>query len=158
MKMAMPPKRKQRLMIVLSIVMGASIAAGLVFYALSDNLDLFSPPSDIVAGKVPVGKQMRAGGMVEKDSVIREKDSLTVRFNITDYQETVTVSYTGILPDLFSEDSGVVVTGVLQEDGTITASQVLAKHDENYMPPEVAATLKKQHATPNATAVKKPTE
>ncbi len=144
--MSMPPKRKQRLLIVLSIVIGASIAAGLVFYALNDNLDLFFPPTDIVAGKVPVGKQMRAGGMVEKGSVVREKDSLTVRFNITDFQETVTVIYTGILPDLFSEDAGVVVTGVLQEDGTIKATQVLAKHDENYMPPEVAATLKNQHA------------
>lgn len=144
--MAMPPKRKQRLMIVLSIVIGVSIAAGLLFYALSDNLNLFYPPSDIAAGKVPVGKQMRAGGMVEKGSVVREKDTLTVRFNITDYQETVTVSYTGILPDLFSEDAGVVVSGTLQEDGTIKATEVLAKHDENYMPPEVAATLKKQHA------------
>lgn len=144
--MPMHPKRKQRLLIVLSIVVGASIAAGLLFFALDDNLNLFYPPSDIVAGKAPVGKQIRAGGMVEKGSVLRQPDSLTITFDITDFEENVTVEYTGILPDLFSEDAGVVVSGVLQENGIIKASEVLAKHDENYMPPEVADTLKKQHA------------
>lgn len=146
--MPMHPKRKQRLLIVLSIVIGASLAAGLLFYAMDDNLNLFYPPTDIVAGKAPLGKQIRAGGMVEKGSVVRQADSLTIRFNITDYEETVTVEYTGILPDLFAEDAGVVVSGMLQPDGTFQASEVLAKHDENYMPPEVADTLKKQHANP----------
>lgn len=143
--MAMPPKRKQRLMIVVSLVVGVSLAAGLLFYALSDNLNLFYPPSEIVAGKAPVGEQIRVGGMVEKGSVQRETDGLKVTFNITDYEETVTIHYTGILPDLFAEDSGVVASGQLQEDGSFVATEVLAKHDENYMPPEVADTLKKQH-------------
>lgn len=143
--MAMPPKRKQRLLIVTSLVVGVSLAAGLLFYALNDNLNLFYPPADIVAGKAPVGEQIRVGGMVEKGSVLREKDGLKVSFNITDYEETVTIHYTGILPDLFAEDSGVVASGQLQEDGTFVATEVLAKHDENYMPPEVADTLKKQH-------------
>lgn len=142
----MHPKRKQRLMIVLSLVVGVSIAAGLLFYAMGDNLNLFYPPTEIVAGKAPIGKQIRAGGMVEKGSIKRSPDSLTITFQITDYQDDVTVEYTGILPDLFSEDAGVVVTGVLQENGIFKASQVLAKHDENYMPPEVADTLKQQHA------------
>jgi len=141
----MHPKRKQRLMIVLSLVVGVSVAAGLLFYAMGDNLNLFYPPSEIVAGNAPKGKQIRAGGMVEKGSLLRSKEGLTIRFNITDYEETVTVEYTGILPDLFAEDAGVVVTGILQEDGVLIASQVLAKHDENYMPPEVADSLKMQH-------------
>jgi cytochrome c-type biogenesis protein CcmE len=141
----MHPKRKQRLLIVLVIVAASSIAAGLLFFALGDNLNLFYPPSEIVAGKAPIGKTIRAGGMVEKGSIKREADGLTVRFQITDYEATVLVEYTGILPDLFAEDAGVVVSGVLQNDETIKATEVLAKHDENYMPPEVADTLKKQH-------------
>jgi len=144
----MHPKRKQRLLIVLSIVIGASLASGLLFYALSDNMNLFYPPTDIVAGKAPVGKRIRAGGMVEKGSIVRESDGLTVKFKITDYEATVTVSYKGILPDLFAEDAGVVVAGVLNKDGYIVADEVLAKHDENYMPPEVADTLKKVHEQP----------
>ena len=143
--MPMPPKRKQRLLIVTSLVVGVSLAAGLLFYALSDNLNLFYPPTDIVAGKAPVGEQIRVGGMVEKGSVQREQDGLKVTFNITDYEETVTNRYTGILPDLFAEDSGVEASGQLQEDGSFVATEVRAKHDENYMPPEVADTLKKQH-------------
>ena len=146
--MAMHPKRKQRLMIVLSIVIGASLAAGLLFYAMKDNLNLFFPPTEIVAGKAPVGQRIRAGGMVEKGSIKRLEDGLTVSFNITDYEATVSVQYTGILPDLFAEDSGVVVAGVLQKDGRLIADEVLAKHDENYMPPEVEATLKDVHMQP----------
>lgn len=140
----MHPKRKQRLMIVLSIVVGSSIAAGLLFYALDDNLNLFYPPSEIVAGKAPIGKRIRAGGMVEKGSVVREEDGLTVQFRVTDYEATVAVRYTGILPDLFAEEDGVVVAGMLQEDGTVVADEVLAKHDENYMPPEITDTLKEK--------------
>lgn len=143
--MAMHPKRKQRLLIVLSIVIGVSLAAGLLFYAMRDNLNLFYPPAEIVAGKAPLGQRIRAGGMVEKGSIKRTEDGLTVTFKITDYEATVSVSYTGILPDLFAEDSGVVVAGVLDQNYHLLADEVLAKHDENYMPPEVADTLKKQH-------------
>lgn len=140
--MAMPPKRKQRLYIVLSIVLGSSIAAGLLFYALSDNLNLFYPPAAIAAGEAPIGKRIRAGGMVEKGSVVREDDGLTVHFRVTDYKATLKVSYSGILPALFAEEDGVVVSGVLLDDGSFKADEVLAKHDENYMPPEVADALK----------------
>ena len=155
--MAMHPKRKQRLLIVLSIVIGASLAAGLLFYAMRDNLNLFYPPTEIVAGKAPVGQRIRAGGMVEKGSITRAEDGLTVSFNITDYEATVGVSYTGILPDLFAEDSGVVVAGVLDKNLHLVADEVLAKHDENYMPPEVADTLKEVHKPkPETDAPKEP--
>ena len=140
--MAMHPKRKQRLLIVLSIVIGASLAAGLLFYAMSDNLNLFFPPTDIVEGKAPIGQRIRAGGMVERGSIKREGDGLTVTFRITDYDQSLTVSYTGILPDLFAEDAGVVVAGVLDENRHFVADEGLAKHDEKYMPPEVKDTLK----------------
>ncbi len=153
--MAMHPKRKQRLLIVLSIVIGASLAAGLLFYAMRDNLNLFYPPTEIVAGKAPVGQRIRAGGMVEKGSITRAEDGLTVSFNITDYEATVGVSYTGILPDLFAEDSGVVVAGVLDKNLHLVADEVLAKHDENYMPPEVADTLKEVHKPKPETAAPK---
>ena len=154
--MAMHPKRKQRLIIVLSIVIGASLAAGLLFFALRDNLNLFYPPHDIVSGKAPQGRQIRAGGMVVKGSVQRE--GLSVKFQITDYADTVDVQYTGILPDLFSEEAGVVVGGILQPDNTLIASEVLAKHDEEYMPPEVAASLKSHPPKAMHTAPQAPVE
>lgn len=139
----MHPIRRQRLMIVLFIVIGASVAAALVFYAVNENMNLFYPPADVAEGKAPVGKHMRLGGMVVAGSVKRASDSLKVTFDVTDYQDTVTVHYEGILPDLFSEGQGVVAAGKLQPDGSFSADEVLAKHDENYMPPEVADTLKK---------------
>lgn len=145
----MHPKRKQRLMIVLSIVIGASIAASLVFYALSDNLNLFYPPSEIKAGKAPQGKRIRAGGMVLENSVKRYDDGITVEFVVTDYEANVKVIYKGILPDLFAEHEGVVVAGKLNEAGVMIADEVLAKHDENYMPPEVSETLKDKPKTSN---------
>lgn len=147
--MPMHPKRKQRLYIVLSIVIGSSLAAGLLFYAISDNLNLFYPPAAIAAGEAPIGKRIRAGGMVEKGSVQREDDGLTVHFRVTDYKASLKVSYTGILPALFAEDDGVVVSGMLREDGSFLADEVLAKHDENYMPPEVADALKASHEAKN---------
>ena len=142
--MAMHPKRKQRLIIVLAIVIGASLATGLLFFALSDNLNLFYPPSEIKQGKAPIGKRIRAGGMVAAGSVQRQADGLTVEFEVTDYEASLKVRYTGILPDLFSEEDGVVVAGIIDENGVMQADEVLAKHDENYMPPEVASTLKKK--------------
>ncbi len=139
----MHPIRRQRLFMVLLIVVGVGVAVALTTYAMRENINLFYPPADIVAGKAPVGKKMRAGGMVVEGSVKRATDSLTVRFDVTDYTATVPVEYTGILPDLFGEGQGVVAAGVLGEDGLFRATEVLAKHDENYMPPEVQSALDK---------------
>lgn len=133
----MHPLRKQRLKVVLFIVLAAAVAVALVTYALRQNINLFYPPVDIVAGKAPLHQQIRAGGMVVEGSVLRDPDSLRVQFAVTDYKATVTVVYTGILPDLFAEGEGVVATGQLGADGVFQASEVLAKHDETYMPPEV---------------------
>jgi len=102
---------------------------------------LFYPPSDVVAGRAPVDRNIRLGGMVVEGSIERSDTSLTTEFWVTDYEASVAVRYTGILPDLFDEGQGVVAEGRLDETGVLIASQVLAKHDENYMPPEVAAAL-----------------
>ena len=137
----MHPVRRQRLLAVLFIVGFASLAAALVGYSLRGNINLFFPPADVVAGKVAPGQSLRLGGMVVAGSLERAADSLQLRFDVTDYQATVTVAYAGILPDLFAPGQGVVVSGVLDEHGVLQATEVLAKHDENYMPPEVAAAL-----------------
>jgi cytochrome c-type biogenesis protein CcmE len=137
------PVRKQRLLVVLFIVGFSSLAVGLVVYGLRGNINLFFPPADIVAGKAPVGQPIRMGGMVVEGSVIRSEDSLRVQFDVTDYAATVTAVYEGILPDLFAEGQGIVAAGVLDEQGVLQASEVLAKHDENYMPPEVTEALEK---------------
>lgn len=137
----MHPVRKQRLMAVIFMVAFSSVAVGLVSYALRGNINLFFPPQDIVAGKAPVGRAIRLGGMVVEGSVKRSPDSLEVSFDVTDYRATVTAVYEGILPDLFAEGQGVVAAGVLDENGVLRATEVLAKHDENYMPPEVAEAL-----------------
>ncbi|MCR8921695.1 cytochrome c maturation protein CcmE [Dasania sp. GY-MA-18] len=137
----MHPVRKQRLIVVLLIVAGSAIAVALAAYALRSNINLFYPPSDIAAGKAPVGKNMRAGGMVLEGSVKRDPDSLRVDFIVTDYSANVPVTYVGILPDLFDEGQGVVASGQLNEQGVFIATEVLAKHDENYMPPEVQSAL-----------------
>lgn len=139
----MHPIRRQRLIIVLLVVIGAGAAVGLTAFAMRENINLFYPPADIVAGKAPVGKKIRAGGMVVEGSVLRATDSLQVRFEVTDYKARVPVVYTGILPDLFAEGQGVVAAGSLDEQGVFQATEVLAKHDENYMPPEVQDALDK---------------
>jgi len=139
----MHPKRKHRLYIVAFIIVFSSAAVGLMLYALKGNINLFYPPEEIAAGKAPMGKNIRAGGMVVENSVKRAEDGLTVHFKITDYKATVEVVYLGILPDLFAEGQGIVAAGKLDKDGLFQASEVLAKHDEKYMPPEVAATLGK---------------
>lgn len=146
----MHPVRKQRLWIVLSIVLFSSAAIGLAAYALRGNINLFYPPVDVAAGKAPVDKSIRVGGMVVDGSVQRADDSLEVRFVVTDYQAEVDIVYVGILPDLFAEGQGIVASGRLDADGVLRAEQVLAKHDENYMPPEVAEALKNS-ATAGAT-------
>jgi cytochrome c-type biogenesis protein CcmE len=137
----MHPKRKQRLTLALLVVVLSSVAVGLVSYALRGNINLFYPPADVVAGKAPVDRAIRVGGMVVEGSILRSEQDLTTVFEVTDYEGSVTVSYTGILPDLFAEGEGVVASGMLSPDGSFRATEVLAKHDENYMPPEVAEAL-----------------
>ena len=139
--MAMHPQRKQRLIVVLLIVFGTGIAVALASFALRENINLFYPPAEIAAGKAPVGKQIRAGGMVLVGSIKRDPNSLRVDFVVTDYDAKVPVVYTGILPDLFDEGQGVVASGKLDSNGVFQATEVLAKHDENYMPPEVQSAL-----------------
>jgi cytochrome c-type biogenesis protein CcmE len=139
----MHPVRRQRLLIVLFVVFFSSVAVGLVAYALRGNINLFFPPADVVAGKAPVGQPVRIGGMVVEGSVQRSDDSLAVRFELTDYAASVPVVYEGILPDLFDEGQGAVASGKLNAEGLLEATEVLAKHDENYMPPEVAEALEK---------------
>ena len=139
----MHPVRKQRMYLVLFLVVFSSAAIGLVAYALRGNINLFFSPADVAAGKAPVGQALRVGGMVVDGSVQRSDDSLEVRFEITDFQSTVPVVYEGILPDLFGEGQGAVASGELDAFGVLQASEVLAKHDENYMPPEVADALEK---------------
>ena len=139
----MHPVRKQRLMLVLFIIVFSSAAIGLVAYALRGNINLFFPPAEVAEGKAPVGTPIRVGGMVAEGSVARSDSSLAVSFDITDFSATVPVVYEGILPDLFDEGQGAVASGVLGEDGVLRATEVLAKHDENYMPPEVAEALEK---------------
>ncbi len=139
----MHPVRRQRLQIVFFIMLATALAVGFLMYALRDNINLFFPPSDVVEGKAPIDKMIRVGGMVLPGSIQRSGGSLDIRFVVTDYAEQVNVEYTGILPDLFDEGQGVVATGKLLSNGVFEASEILAKHDENYMPPEVAETLKK---------------
>jgi cytochrome c-type biogenesis protein CcmE len=137
----MHPVRKQRLYLVLFVIAFSSVAIGLVTYALRGNINLFFPPAEIAAGKAPVGQPIRVGGMVVEGSIQRSSDSLQVRFEVTDFEASVPIVYVGILPDLFDEGQGAVAAGKLDENGVLQATEVLAKHDENYMPPEVADAL-----------------
>ena len=138
----MHPLRKQRLYVVLSILFGTAMAAFLVFKGLSENINLFYSPSDLKKENISVDNQIRVGGMVKKDSINKESNSLRISFVITDFEEDLLITYEGILPDLFSEEAGIVAKGKINEQGIFIANEVLAKHDENYMPPEVAKTLK----------------
>lgn len=137
--MAMKPKRR-RLYFVLSAMVALGAAAGLVLFALEDSLVFFYSPSDVLEKNIVQGRHIRLGGLVEEGSIVR--DGATVRFRVTDLANVIAVSYTGVLPDLFSEGRGVVTEGALAADGTFLATGVLAKHDENYMPKEVADALK----------------
>ncbi|WP_027350636.1 cytochrome c maturation protein CcmE [Halotalea alkalilenta] len=137
----MNPKRRQRLAVVVGLVALAAIAIGLTLYALRANIDLFFTPQQIAAGEAPEGRSLRAGGVVRFDSVRRDPERVAVSFVVTDFVDDVEVRYQGILPDLFREGQGVVVVGTLDRHGVIEASQVLAKHDENYTPPEVIKAL-----------------
>jgi len=141
----MRAKRKQRLYLVLLLLVGLSIAVGLTLKALNQNINLFFTPSQIIAGEAPQGVAFRIGGMVLDGSVKRSDKDLNVTFEVTDTAKNVPVSYTGILPDLFREGQGVVALGRL-EGNTFVASEVLAKHDENYMAPEAAEAIKQANA------------
>ena len=137
----MNPLRKQRLYALIAVLIGSLLATWLVVSALSENMNLFYSPSEILEVDIDENVLIRAGGMVKQDSIEKSKDSLNVRFTVTDYQNELIINYEGILPDLFDENAGVVVRGNLKTDGTFKAIEVLAKHDENYMPPEVKAAL-----------------
>ena len=141
-------KWKKRGAVVAGGVVAVSIAAALVLNALNSNIALYVTPSDVAAGKSPKGQAFRIGGLV-KDGSLR-RDNLTVHFVVTDLAKEVPVSYTGILPDLFKEGKGAVVQGRLGPDGNFTASEVLAKHDENYMPPEAQQALNQARNAPGA--------
>jgi cytochrome c-type biogenesis protein CcmE len=143
--MTMTPRRR-RMVLVGLILLGVSAAAAFALTAFQDNLLYYYPPSDVTAGKAPADRVFRLGGMVEEGSLKRESGSMEVRFIVTDFQKDVTVSYSGVLPDLFREGQGVIARGKLGEGGVFVAQEVLAKHDENYMPPEVAESLRKQHS------------
>jgi cytochrome c-type biogenesis protein CcmE len=133
---------KLRLVFVLSMVAGIGTASTLVLSALSENINLFYTPTQIANGEAPHDTRIRAGGMVEKGSLQRSNDSLDVKFIVTDLNKSVTITYRGILPDLFREGQGIVALGKLNADGVVVADEVLAKHDEKYMPPEVTKALK----------------
>ena len=136
--------RHKRLGFLLMGLVGLGLASWLVLNALDSNLSYFFSPTEVAQDQAPKGRVFRVGGLVEPGSVERGKE-LTVRFRVTDNAHKVNVAYTGILPDLFKEGQGVIAQGRLGNDGVFIADEVLAKHDENYMPPEVAQALEKAH-------------
>ncbi|RLA35994.1 MAG: cytochrome c maturation protein CcmE [Gammaproteobacteria bacterium] len=129
--------RHKRIIFVAIAIVGVAVAAALALSALQSNIAYFFSPTQVLAGEAPKGKVFRLGGMVVEGSMARKPGELTVSFAVTDTAKSVTVSYTGILPDLFGEGQGVVTRGKLGSDGVFYAEEVLAKHDESYMPPEV---------------------
>jgi cytochrome c-type biogenesis protein CcmE len=150
----MTPRRK-RLLVVLGILGGVAASVSLAVMASRENIMFYYDPSQVVQGKAPVTKRFRIGGMVVKGSVARKAGDLQVRFVLTDFAHQVPVEYTGVLPDLFREGQGIIAHGTMNANGAFVADEVLAKHDEKYMPPEVAASLKNK-AAGAATTAKKP--
>lgn len=138
----MKPLRRKRLLIIAAVLAGFALALSLALSALRENINLFYTPSQIANGEAPLDTRIRAGGMVEKGSLQRSGDSLDVRFVVTDFNKSVTITYRGILPDLFREGQGIVALGKLNAEGVVVADEVLAKHDEKYMPPEVTKALR----------------
>jgi cytochrome c-type biogenesis protein CcmE len=136
------PTRKRRLIAVLLILAGVGTASTIAFYSLQENMLYFQSPSDLAMQPIPPGRQFRLGGLVKPGTVIRQESGLATQFIVTDGPKDVLVEYVGILPDLFREGQGVIARGSLDDAGMFAASEVLAKHDENYMPPEVADALK----------------
>jgi len=143
-------KRSRRKVLILAVVFGVAMAAVLGLTAFEENLLYFYSPTQVKAGEAPQTHSFRVGGLVVDGSVKRAPDSLMVQFDVTDNEESMTIEYTGILPDLFREGQGIVAMGSFAAGGNFVADEVLAKHDENYMPPEVADALKKAEAAAKA--------
>ncbi|WP_058524557.1 cytochrome c maturation protein CcmE [Legionella birminghamensis] len=139
----MNPVRRKKLTRLMFILLILGIVTALVMYALRQNISLFYTPSQVVSGEAPHQQVIRLGGMVAGGSIVRSSEDLSVQFELTDFNQKVIVHYKGILPDLFRENQGIVTKGFLLDDGQFKATEVLAKHDANYMPPEVKAGLAK---------------
>ena len=146
--------RHKRLAMVATALLLLGIAAALVLSAFRQNMVFFFTPTQVAGGEAPQGRSFRIGGMVEKGSLVRQGDGMTVQFTVTDTVKTLPVIYRGILPDLFREGKGVVAQGKLGNDGRFIAQEVLAKHDENYMPPEAAHALEQAQRNAGASAAK----
>ena len=142
--------RKQRLMLLVFVLCGVGLAIVLAMTALQENINLYYSPAQMESGEAPLEKRIRGGGVVVPGSVVRDDKSLQVTFEITDGEGIAQVRYDGILPDLFKEGQGIVALGNLDPDGVFHAEEVLAKHDENYMPPEVQDAIDTAHGTPDA--------
>ena len=151
----MTPRRK-RLWVVLGILAGVSASVALAVVAGRQNISFYYVPTQVALGKAPHDKDFRIGGLVMKGSVRRKPGDLTVHFVLTDYAHQVPVVYTGVLPDLFREGQGIIAHGQLGPNGVFVADQVLAKHDSKYVPPEIAAAVKKNAGTAGAAAVQSP--
>ncbi|MFM8586622.1 MAG: cytochrome c maturation protein CcmE [Gammaproteobacteria bacterium] len=137
--------RQRRITLVVGILAGVSLAGVLALNAFRENVMFFFDPSQVAAGDAPIEKRFRLGGMVRPGTVDREAGSLDMSFVVTDFKHDVRVVYTGVVPDLFRENQGVVAHGRLGSNGVFVADEILAKHDENYMPPEVAKAIKEKH-------------
>ena len=137
--------RQRRVTLVVGILIGVSAAVALAVRAMNENVMFFFDPTQVASGEAPIDKRFRLGGMVRPGTVVREPGTLEMSFVVTDFQKDVSVKYSGIVPDLFRENQGVVAHGRLGADGTFVADEILAKHDENYMPPEVAEAIKEKH-------------
>jgi len=137
----MTPTRKKRLMAVVLILMGVGIATALILTAFKENILFYKSPTEIIQGDYPKARNFRVGGMVKPGSIIKSETSLDVEFFVTDYAKDIKVQYTGLLPDLFRDDQGMIAIGQMDQQGVFQAEEILAKHDENYMPPEVADML-----------------
>ena len=145
----MHPKRKKRLIGVAVILIGVGSAAAVATWSLRQNINAFHTPGDAEIAMIPAGRTFRIGGLVEPGSVERASDGLTVKFRVTDGDGVMQIAFDGILPDLFREGQGIIARGALDEQQVFQATEVLAKHDENYMPPEVAEALaEKGHPLP----------
>ncbi len=140
--------RQQRMGVVALIVVGVALTATFALRAFDEDLLYFYSVTDVADGKAPANKQFRVGGLVIPGSIERDEGDLEVRFALTDNENTIKVAYSGVLPDLFREGQGIIAHGTLKSDSMFEADEVLAKHDENYMPPEVAESLKKIHNKP----------
>ena len=140
----MTPARKKRLALIVLMLAGVGIGVGLALQSLNENIMFFFTPSEVAEGKAPKNKLFRVGGMVVDGSVSRPGDGLTGKFDLTDNQRSVTVSYAGSLPDRFREGQGIIANGRLDDRGEFVAQEVLAKHDENYMPPELAEAMQQR--------------